>query len=78
MKALPIKAGVVVDEWKLPIFTQHLDAAGFTYERVGKPAPAVVLLRVECPRDQVERLKAVMADAMRVAASLRDMPGKAN
>jgi hypothetical protein len=24
-------AGVVIDDWKLPIFKRHLDAAGFTY-----------------------------------------------
>lgn len=24
-------AGVVIDDWKLPIFKRHLDAAGYTY-----------------------------------------------
>lgn len=24
-------AGVVIDDWKLPVFKKHLDAAGYTY-----------------------------------------------
>lgn len=24
-------AGVAIDDWKLPIFKKHLDAAGYTY-----------------------------------------------
>lgn len=26
------KAAVTVDDWKLPVFRQHLDAAGYAYE----------------------------------------------
>ncbi len=28
-----MKAGIVLDDWKLAIFKRHLDAAGYTYEQ---------------------------------------------
>lgn len=30
-----MKAGIVIDKWKLPIFTRRLKAGGFSYEEVG-------------------------------------------
>ena len=30
-----MKAGIVIDRWKLPIFTRRLRDAGFSYEEVG-------------------------------------------
>lgn len=30
-----MKAGIVIDKWKLPIFSRHLKEAGFAYEEVG-------------------------------------------
>lgn len=30
-----MKAGIVIDKWKLPIFSRRLKAAGFAYEEVG-------------------------------------------
>jgi hypothetical protein len=30
-----VKAGIVIDKWKLPIFSRRLKEAGFAYEEVG-------------------------------------------
>lgn len=30
-----MKAAIVIDKWKLPIFSRRLKAAGFAYEEVG-------------------------------------------
>lgn len=30
-----MKAGIVIDKWKLPIFSRRLKEAGFAYEEVG-------------------------------------------
>lgn len=27
-----MKAGIIIDKWKLPIFTRHLREAGFSYD----------------------------------------------
>jgi hypothetical protein len=29
----PLKAGIAVDDWKLPIFERHLSQAGYRYEK---------------------------------------------
>lgn len=39
-------AGVVLDDWKLPIFKKHLDAAGFLYVDPVKFGESALLLRV--------------------------------
>lgn len=28
-----MKAGIAIDDWKLPIFDRHLSRAGYTYEK---------------------------------------------
>jgi hypothetical protein len=43
-----MKAGVVIDGWKLPIFKRHLDAAGYKYtEHPGLTADTLTL-KVTC------------------------------
>lgn len=41
------KAGIVVDDWKLPVFRRRLTAAGYTYTDAGELTPNVTLLQVE-------------------------------
>ncbi|MGJ7500118.1 hypothetical protein ACSFBF_07135 [Variovorax sp. ZT5P49] len=41
-----MKAAIVIDRWKLPIFTRHLKEAGFSYEEHGAAAPETLLLTV--------------------------------
>lgn len=73
-----IRAGVAIDDWKRPVFEQHLKANDFTFDEVPSGHEGVTMLRVACPRDRVEELKQVVAIASGLVAALRDMPGKAN
>lgn len=36
-------AGVVIDEWKLPIFERHLNRAGYAFKNAGTMAGSLVL-----------------------------------
>lgn len=61
-----MKAGVVIDVWKLPIFERHLQAAGYTFEKEVGLADDVMLLTVRT--DNVEALRNVLKDANTEAA----------
>jgi hypothetical protein len=39
-------AGVVLDDWKLPIFKKHLDAAGYKYEEPVAFTEGALILKV--------------------------------
>lgn len=39
-------AGVVIDDWKLPVFKRHLDAAGFKYTQHPGVTPDTITLKV--------------------------------
>lgn len=41
-----IKAGIAVDDWKLPIFERHLTQAGYAYEKREGLVPGTCLLAV--------------------------------
>lgn len=43
-----MKAGIVIEDWKLPIFKKHLDAAGFTYTEHLNFTPTTMVLNVTC------------------------------
>lgn len=64
------KAGIAIDEWKLPIFKRHLEQAGYTYENVGPLAPATLLLRVNTtnPVALLEVVKAANTEAAQTGA----------
>lgn len=40
------KAGVCLDDWKLPIFKKHLDAVGYKYDEPVQFTPGTLILRV--------------------------------
>lgn len=42
-----MKAAVVVDDWKLPIFRQRLAAAGYSFEEKGAFTEGTSILHVE-------------------------------
>lgn len=42
-----MKAGIAVDDWKLPIFRRELTAAGYRYEDGGAITANATLLKVE-------------------------------
>lgn len=43
-----MKAGVVIDAWKLPVFKRHLDAAGYQYTEHPGITPDTLTLKVIC------------------------------
>ena len=42
-----MKAGIVIDDWKLPIFERHLSQAGYTYEKGPGLIAGTLLLTVK-------------------------------
>lgn len=40
-------AGVVIDEWKLPIFKKHIDASGYSYTEHPGVTKDTLMLRVK-------------------------------
>lgn len=42
-----MRAGIAVDNWKLPVFREKLKAAGYTYEDKGEITPDSTMLMVE-------------------------------
>lgn len=53
-----MKAGIAVDDWKLPYFRKGLEEAGYTYEDGGALTATTTLLKVET--DDMLKLKAVL------------------
>lgn len=52
------KAGVVIDDWKLPVFKKHLDAAGYSYTDQPGPITGTRVLTVQF--EWVHKLKPVV------------------
>jgi hypothetical protein len=42
-----LRAGIAIDEWKLPIFKRYLSGAEFEYTQTGGLAPGTLMLYVE-------------------------------
>lgn len=42
-----MKAGVAIDDWKLAIFTRHLQQAGYTFKNTGELIEGTLLLQVD-------------------------------
>ena len=42
------KAAIIIDEWKLPIFKEHLDDGGFKYEEYPGPNKGQILIQAQC------------------------------
>jgi len=58
-----MKAGIVVDDWKLPVFRERLTAAGFTYTDAGGLTHNTTVLTVVT--DDVSRLGDVVKECQR-------------
>jgi ribosomal protein L10 len=63
-----MKAGIAVDDWKLPVFRKRLTAAGFEYEDAGAFTGNTTLLTVKT--DNMFTLKKVLEECQ---AECRDM-----
>lgn len=57
------KAAVAVDDWKLPVFRKHLDAAGYKYEEPVRFTPGTSILQVHY--EWVHELKPIIEAAHR-------------
>lgn len=60
-----MKAGVCIDNWKLPIFKRHLDAAGFQYTE-HPTSIGIITLQVTC--DYVHKLQPIVEAAQKECA----------
>lgn len=65
-----MKAGIAVDNWKLPIFRKRLTVAGFEYVDGGALTHETTLLTVETIR--VDQLARVIKACQRECAKLKD------
>jgi hypothetical protein len=61
--APPQKAGIVVDDWKLPVFRRRLKEAGFEFEEKGNLTKGSSVLTVQT--NNLLRLKGVLEAAQR-------------
>jgi hypothetical protein len=64
-----MKAGVVLDDWKLPIFKKHLDAAGYKYDEPVPFTNRTLTLKVHC--EWVSQLQPIIEAAQRECAEMR-------
>lgn len=64
---MTMKAGIAVDNWKLPVFRKHLEKAGYEYVDGGPLTADTTLLTVET--DDVLALKAVLEKCQTEAAA---------
>jgi hypothetical protein len=64
-----MKAGIAVDNWKLPVFRQRLSSAGYDYHDGGPLTHDTTILTVET--DDVQGLATVIADCQRECAKMR-------
>lgn len=59
-------AAVGIDDWKLPIFRKHLDAAGYKYEEPVQLIPGTLILKVHY--EWVHELQPIIEAAQRECA----------
>lgn len=68
-----MKAGIAVDNWKLPIFRERLTEAGYTYKDGGALTGDTTLLTVEA--DDILRLKKVLEKCQTEARGIAQSQG---
>jgi hypothetical protein len=66
-------AGVVLDDWKLPVFKKHLDAAGYKYDEPTEFTAGTLTLKVHY--EWVHQLKPIIEAAQRECAEMRSRSG---
>jgi len=64
-----MKAGIVIDNWKINIFRKHLDEKGYKYEV--HVAPTLTTIRVEC--SSIKALKPTVQAANDECAAAKRM-----
>lgn len=64
-------AAVGLDDWKLPVFKKHLDAAGYRYDEPLPLTDRTVLLKVHY--EWVHELQPIIEAAQRECAKLKEI-----
>lgn len=64
-----MKAGIVIDDWKLPIFDRHLSESGYVYEKHPGVTAGTLTLTVET--EDAKALAVVVRAANTEAAKRR-------
>lgn len=59
-------AAVCIDDWKLPVFEQHLKAAGYTHDGPFTFSSGVLVLKVHC--EWLHKLRPVIEAAQTESA----------
>ena len=67
-----MKAGIAVDDWKLPVFRKRLTEAGLTYEDGGALTSGVTLLTVKT--NNILKLKTLLEKCQRECKSTGGKP----
>jgi hypothetical protein len=62
-------AGIALDDWKLPTFKKHLDAAGYKYDEPVQFTEGTLILKVHY--EWVHELKPIIEAAQRECAEKR-------
>lgn len=63
------RAAIVIDDWKLSIFTRHLEQSGYKFEICGRLLAGTILLRIET--DNIAALTEVVGAAQAEAKRIR-------
>lgn len=71
-----MKAGIAIDDWKLPIFDRHLSQAGHIYDKRAGVTKDTLLLTVET--DDLRALETVIRAANTEAAKSKIKTGLAH
>lgn len=59
-----MKAGIIIEAWKLSIFDRHLQAAGYTYQQSGDASAPTNLLVLTVVTDNPKGLSKIVKAAM--------------
>lgn len=65
------KAGIAIDDWKLPMFSKALVDAGFKYEQGPGLTQGTYMLRVEYESSQTQHLAQVVHAANKACAKVK-------
>ncbi len=66
-----MKAAIVIDDWKLPIFKKTLDSEGYKYSEHKGPADGCITLSVET--DSIAKLKPIVERINKEARKLKKL-----
>ena len=58
-----MKAGIALDDWKLPVFRKRLTDGGFKYSDAGEAMPGITMLTVIFRPDEKAKLTALIVAA---------------